>query len=147
MINIYWLDALHMFKEQSSKKDRQSLPFLYSQSSSERDQQWQNWFLLPRYCFHSDSMSHFKCKAPALLLGQACWSGSLFSYIRSHVLLSWVLLEMLQDPEPAANPNENTPAPVYANCLCQTPTAQYSFSGKVIRSWPLWALLTLFQAL
>ena len=60
-------------------------------------------------------------------------SGSLFSYIRSHVLLSWVLLEMLQDPRPAANPNENTPAPVYANCLCQTPTAQHSFSGKVIK--------------
>ena len=60
-------------------------------------------------------------------------SGSLSSYIRSHVLLSGVLLEMLQDPEPAANPNENTPAPVYADCLCQTPTAHYSFSGKVIK--------------
>lgn len=69
---------------------------------------------------------------------------SLFSHIRDHVLLLGVLLEMLQGG-PEANLLRTFP------CweMCLTPTAHYSFSGKVIKIMATlgFTLLTLCQAL
>lgn len=106
MINTYWLDALHTpFKEQSSKKDRQSLhPHCTHNHAAERDQRHQSQLLLPHFLHSSDSMSHLSARL-LLLFNRTNMleSGSLSSYIRAMCTLR-VLLEMLQDPEDSCQP-------------------------------------------